>query len=89
MKNDDGVTIYTLNNQLNGMIPASGVDLLFVSPGSMPHNIFVEAAELFGAVYHEIEAVPLSPKSRRWLWRRETTVDSSSLMVTFIQIVYL
>ena len=53
MENGDGAAVLTIFLYRNEPLLTSSTACLFVFNGWLPYAIFVEAGELFGAVYHE------------------------------------
>ena len=62
---------------------------LLVSPRWVLYTIFVATAKILGDAYHKTDMVSLYPQVRRWSWWWEIMGNISSLMVIFIQIVYI
>ena len=50
------------------LLPTSNMVFLLISPGCVPYAIFVAAADIFGAVYHEMAAIYLTHWIRRYQW---------------------
>ena len=65
MENDYDNAVFVVIIHRNMLLQTSDMVLLFISPGRVPYAIFVVAADLFGAVYHEMEAIYLTHKFRR------------------------
>ena len=65
MGNRNSAVVLSIVLHYHGPLPTSYADRIFVSPGCMPYAIFTSTEELFGAVYHKIVVVYLSPPVRR------------------------
>ena len=62
---------------------------LLVSPRWVLYTIFVATAEILGDAYHKTDMVSLYPQVRRWSWWWEIMGNILSLVVIFIQTVYI